>query len=360
MKQRDHNSVSMPARGEAGVALLAVLWVGVVLGMIAFGTAYMVRTDLQETANRIDEDKSYFLARGGLERAIYEIGRAQAMNRQPGARAPLNEYQPGRRWMQFSSVGGETLVEVVPENAKLSINQAPPEQLAALLSAAGESDQSAAAIAEAIVHWRTATQSDVQDQLDGYYAALPKPYAARHMFIGDLEELLGVRGMSKSLFYGTRTATGPLAAERMKSFPDLFQAQEAGQAVNVNFAPALVLASLPGWDRGLAERVVEEREDDTLHGRPYESVDDLVNRVPSAAPAVLLSSITVNSGNTYTLLATGKVHGSPVMKTLRAVVQLNRSYPLGYRVQSWWDDWPWTPLPQSILTESRGTNESAD
>ena len=57
--------------------------------------------------------------------------------------------------MQFEFPSGSAVVNLIPETAKLNVNQAPPLQLMNLMMALGRRPEQAQAITQGIVDWRT-------------------------------------------------------------------------------------------------------------------------------------------------------------------------------------------------------------
>jgi len=178
---------------DRGSALLAVLWVSAALAAIAFSLSTTVLGETQRTSTEVDGLRAYYLATSGLARAEYELlWAAQSPDRFPIRR------NSGRVGYTFPS--GEVQVEIIPETAKLSINQAPPEELYKLLSAMGLEPERAGQITAAIVDWRSGGPGSAFDQ---YYRSLTPSFQARHASFEEIEELLSVKGITPELFYGT-------------------------------------------------------------------------------------------------------------------------------------------------------------
>ena len=102
--------------------------------------------------------------------------------------------------------------EYIPENSKLNVNLAPPEELANLLLALGVDPDRAQAIVAGILDWRGGTPGGSFSEWDQYYLSLAPSFRARHASLQEIEELLLVRGITPDLFYGsyTRDAEGRL------------------------------------------------------------------------------------------------------------------------------------------------------
>ena len=341
-------SISLGFR-QRGVALLAVLWLSVALSLMALSTASIVRTETVSVNNKLDSQRGYYMARGGIEAAIYAIGNPLSL-RVGETRTPApDEYVPGRRWMHFDYQGGSTLVEIIPENAKIGANQASLAQLQALFEQLGLQSDESAELAGAMVEWRSPLTSTIETPFDIFYSTVSPPYHAKHAVFEDLEELLAVKGMTRDLYFGELSQKSDGAWQRRPSIPDLLTTEPNLGGINVNYAAAEVMATMPGWDNQLADQIVSARSDGVIGARPFDSLDDLTRRVPAVATVTAISPIYLNSGSVFTLIATAQPDGTKVRRTVRAIVRIESSLPLGHRIQGWWEDWPWSPVPANAF-----------
>ncbi|MBI4465013.1 MAG: general secretion pathway protein GspK, partial [Acidobacteria bacterium] len=335
------------ATEQKGVALLAVLWLATALSVMAMATSYLVRTEVEAVRNQIEAQRGYYLARGGIEAAVYSLARSASL--QPGSYVQQDEVLPGQRWLRFDFPGGSCVVEIMPENAKLNVNQAPPEQLAVLFGALGLSDSESAELAEAVVDWRSPVGLNAASTLDAYYAGLPQPYGARHAPVEHLEELLPVRGMSRDVFFG-RVEQNPQGDwQKWPPLADLLTTETTFGMMNPNYAAYEVLRALPGWNEALAAAVVAART-----ASPFRSLAELQSAVPAVASVGLLSPLTFAQGPTYTLTATGILGGSGVRRSVRGLVRIAPNLPLYHRVLGWWDDWPFAHEPPEMVLAELG------
>ncbi len=333
---------------QQGVALLAVLWMTVTLSLMAMSTAYLVRTEVAAVSNQIESQRSYFLARGGIEAAVFSIVRSSAaVPAFPGLSGVPPEFTMGQRWLRYEFPGGGCSVEVVPETAKLNINQASREQLAALFVSVGLPAGQSAELAEAIVDWRTPRASELDSRWDSFYAALPSPVRARHAPLDHLEEALPVRGMSRDFFFSRIEPSAEGRWQRWPAFGDLLTTQSPGFGINPNYAAYEILRSLPGWNDAMAAAVIAART-----AAPFRSMVELDAAAPEASALAGLAPLTLAQGPVYTLTATGTLPGSPVRRSVRALVQVGLNLPLYHRVLAWWDDWPWPHEPPQAPEEN--------
>src|SRR5665213_926792 len=113
------------SRGTRGSALLMVLWLTAALSAIGLAGANNVRTEVGRTETNVDDAKSYFVARGAIERAALHILWGPPY------------HIVGDPLMNLSFPAAEVQVEIVPEASKLSLNGSPPQDLFRLLMALG-------------------------------------------------------------------------------------------------------------------------------------------------------------------------------------------------------------------------------
>lgn len=177
---------------QRGGALLAVLWLSAALAAVAVSIAGRVKGETERTSTAIDEVRSYYLATGSIERTILRM--------QWGG----SWFTPNQPAIDYDFPNGTVHVAIVPEAAKLNINQAPPEQLFRLLSALTHDEARAQELTQSITDWRSPLGGR-GGTLDGYYLNLNPSFLPRHASLEEIEELLAVKGMTPDLFYGTYT-----------------------------------------------------------------------------------------------------------------------------------------------------------
>ena len=324
------------AQNQRGVALLAVLWLTGALSVMALATAYLVRTEVEAVTNQIEAQRSFYLARGGVEAAVYSMAQSAMVSLSTGeGSARQAEFVPGQRWLRYEFPGGSAVVEVVPETAKFNINLISAEQLAALFASLGLGANESLELAAAIVDWRSPRTSDVGSLFDLYYAGLPQPYRARHAPLEQLEELLPVKGMSRELFFGRIEETPEGQWRQHPALADLLTTEVTAGAVNPNYAAYEVLRVLPGWTDTAATAVIRARA-----VAPFRSLGELEAAVPQISTMVGLAPLTLAQGPVYTLTATGFLPHSKVRRSVRAVARVGLNLPLYHLVLAWWNDWP--------------------
>lgn len=132
------------AAGRRGVALVLVLWVLVVLGGIAAGVTATTRTAGDATANLRARAVARYMAESGVVAAVHGLERAllAAGDDTLARRAALNAPERTLAGDDSLALGdGQAKVVVVDASARLDVNAASVEQLAALFTRTGSPAQ---------------------------------------------------------------------------------------------------------------------------------------------------------------------------------------------------------------------------
>ena len=296
--------------GNRGVALLLVLWALVLLGTLALGFSWSMRTEAMAARNGIDETRAYFQARTGVNRAVMLLASLPADNVLRGA---------------INGEDGDASYEVrvESESGKVDVNLVGEEVLLEILKKGGLPEEEAASVRDAILDWR-----DVDDVARprgaerAEYAQMPEPVVPRNGKIRGIGELLYVKGVTKEFYeaFLSRVFT------------------THGNSAQVSFlrAPEIVLRSLPGVSAEAADRILAGRRGET----PV-SVGDLAamagEGLLTARGLALLSG--GSSSNVYTITATGKA-GGDVLRIVRCLVGVSGSGEKGVKMLGWLDKAP--------------------
>lgn len=179
---------------QDGIALVAVLWIMVVLAALAASFATSTRTQVNLARNLVEAARAEAIADAGVARAA--AGLVVALD-QGGLRADGTVYA----W-QFA--GGEARFAMSDEGGKLDLNAASPTLLRDLLAVVEVDRRQAESLADAIARYRGGGAGEDQDQ-DQAYA----PDAAETAEFADdsgatpfvlVEELQQVPGMSAEIY----------------------------------------------------------------------------------------------------------------------------------------------------------------
>ena len=297
-------------RGNRGVALLFVLWALVLLGTLALGFSWSMRTEALAARNGIDEARAYFQARTGVNRAVMLLATLSPDN------------------VLAAAIAGEDGdaaygVRVESENGKVNVNLVSEDVLLEILKRGGLPDEETESVRDAILDWKDPDDTPRPRGAEApEYAQLQEPVAPRNGKIQSVEELSFVKGVTKEFFrvFLSRVFT------------------VHGNSPKVNFlrAPEIVLRSLPGISAEAAARIVAGRAEE-----PQISAADLSAMVGegmlTAQGLALISGPA--SSNVYTITATGRA-GGDVTHVVRCLVEVSGSGRKSVKMLGWLDKAP--------------------
>lgn len=222
----------LPVRGARGVALIAVLWVVLLLAMIAGSLTMLTRTELGLSRNLVLSARAEALAEGGIHLAAARLF-------SPAASGP-----PGLLTWQVEI--DEGLIEIVAADigGRIDLNAAQPELIAGLLRAAGAGDM-ADSLADRIVDWRDKDDEprpNGAEQAD--YAGFDPPVRVGNAPFLTADEILRIPGITMDLW------------ERIAGAVTVHSRRPG---VNPLYAPKLALLALPGIDEAAADELIAAR-----------------------------------------------------------------------------------------------------
>jgi general secretion pathway protein K len=290
-----------------GVALLLVLWALVLLGTLALGFSWSMRTEALAARNGIDDARAYFQARTGVSRAV----------------ALLAVLPPDN--VLAAEIAGEDGdasygVRVESESGKVDVNLVGEEVLLEILKKGGIPEEEAERVRDAILDWRD--EDDVTRPRGAErpeYAQRLEPATPRNGKIRSVEELLYVGGVTKEFHRAFLSR--------------VFTAHGNSAQVNFQRTPEVVLRSLPGVSAEAANRIVAVRREE-----PPISAADLAPMVGEGlltAQGLALISGGVSS-NVYTITATGRA-GNDVIHVVRCLVEVSGPGKKGVKMLGWLD-----------------------
>lgn len=307
-----------------------VLWLTAALASIGLAVASHVRGETERTETNIDDARSYFVARGAIERAALHMYWGRSYVGDGGG--PVY-YTPGTPSMDLSFPAAEVHVDIIPEGSKLGLNTAAPDELFRLLAALGVPTIGANAIAAAIVDWRTTVDPLQPSPFDAFYLSQSPSFLPRHTSFQENEELLLVKGITPDLYYGTSLSTARAGLR------DCVSAYASGGGIDINTAQPAVLSAI-GIAPGDVQAIVRSR---TFHPiLEYQQLNDIAQAVGPAGNRLRIGGLTM-----YTLRATARLRMpggklSDLRRTVAAVVKFNvpgnvNQRPVGYEVVRWYD-----------------------
>ena len=263
---------------EDGIALIIVLWVLAFLMFLVIEFAYTMRVETSAVRNYKDETKARHLALAGINMAVAEISEKYDI-------VYLDEDGKvvfGKREKQVMEAvehkrerdmdGGTVSYRLEGEAGKLNLNTSTREMLVRLLKATGVEEVERDMIADSILDWRdTNHEYHLNGAEDEYYGSLEEPYGSKDGDFDTIEELLLVRGVTPSIFYGTGKVPPEfgIGLPGVENEPDDFFSSEyiglkpyittkSKGKVNINTADKIVLDALLG--DGVSIEVMLRRE----------------------------------------------------------------------------------------------------
>jgi general secretion pathway protein K len=285
----------MKPRFQRGSALLAVLWLSAALSAIAYSLATSVRGEIERTSTLSDGVRSYFLATGAFERALFYIEMGPAPRGGDGSR---RYFESGTPRLNFEFASGVATVEIIPEASKLSINESKPEDLLRLMQHLGVEPGRAQEIVMAIVDWRNPAPGGLS-MIDQHYLSVVPSFRARHASMEEVEELLLVKGMTPDIFYGSVIRDEQGRLQPRAGLRDCVSVYGSAGAVDANTAHPALMAAL-GVPPGAVAAIVQRR-----HAVPFRSAEELAAFVPGGSPG--FGRLTVGGGTIYTLRSTAQL-----------------------------------------------------
>ena len=232
-------------RRERGVALVLVMWVAVLLAVIASSFILERRTETLIVRNSVSVARAQAAADAGVQRAIFELYRAD--------NSPDAWKRDGSPY-EWAFGEAAVRVEIRDESAKIDLNTASDPLLRGLLLASGLSDEEAAAMLDAILDWRDPDSLRRPNGAEAAeYRAADLAYNPANSAFQAIEELQLVLGMRPELY------------RRLAPSITVFSRQTG---VNTQLASREVLLALPGVTSEVVDQFLANREEARRMGQP--------------------------------------------------------------------------------------------
>lgn len=326
---------------QKGAVLLLVLWLIVAVSLLGLSFSGAIRTEVTAARNVVDQKQGYYLARAGIEYAVYKILESQSAFFQSQALQELGpeevpEVLTGASTLQMEN--GSAEIEIIDETGKINLNALPLDEnfsdlVYNLLIMVGSEPNKADEITDSILDWRDDDDFTSPNGAESdYYSSLQDPYVAKNGFFDVPDELLLVKGVTPEIYYGRKTTTEDGRRVELYGLQKYFTTfLFGGNTINVNSAPLPVLAALPYLDYDTALRIHELRQEG-----PIRDATELMERIPGLPTNVAATLAGRASGNNvYTLVSTGRLRNSEIVSQIRCVVQIDSRGPKGYSVLYW-------------------------
>jgi general secretion pathway protein K len=314
---------------KRGSALLMVLWLTAALSAISLAVANNVRGETERTSTGVDDARSYFIARGAIERAVLHM---EWRNITDPNGLPLY-YLTGQPVMNFDFPSAQVEVDIIPEASKLNVNSATPQELLRLLGGLGVPIDRATVITSAILDWRTPPDPLHPGPFDAFYLNQTPSFLPRHASFQQNEEILQIEGMTPGLYYGdSLDNTQP-------GLRDCLSVYGSGGAVDVNTAQLPTLEAI-GLSPEDARAIVQRRT--TQPFLDYRQLALIQTELGPVGGRLMIGGVSM-----FTFRATARLKQpdgklSDMRRTLGALVQMNfpgnsRKLQAGYQILRWFD-----------------------
>ncbi len=331
--------------GRDGIALVAVLWVLVLLSVIAAGFLYETGTQTKLARNLVENAKARALADAGVHRAVLALleprteglpgpeienllqlapdpGAARrrvegALERElAGARGAETEGVSEQGWRADGTVyawafgGGELRISIEDEGGKIDLNRAPDELLKGLFVVVGVDGPEAARLVDAIADFRDADDvKRANGAEDDDYRAAGLAWQAKDAPFEAVEELQRVMGMTPELY--------------AKAAPYLTVYSKRAK-IDLVTAPREVLLAVPGIVAAEVEALLAARA----------NMEGPIPRRALPAPTADRGYFSLSSRRIFTVRAEAHTESGAVF-VREAVVRLTGKGGQPFRIFAW-------------------------
>jgi len=256
----------MSGRAEKGFALITVIAVVLLVSAVALTLASTLRVEARQVSSERAALELDELAAAGQEMAVYLASRALGSTVENFEGLPVAVVQPGFQY-RLQLPGGAVDLYLEAEDGKINLSSAPDIILERFFTLWAGNAARGQELAVAVQDWR-----DADDEGPAEVALyVSSGYAPRNRALG-IADLALLPGILPEHFRDRLELVG-IEPVRQPGLSGLLTHSPVGGTINPNFAPELVLNSIPGLS-GLVSRVVAER-----HQRLFRDQTDFSDRV---------------------------------------------------------------------------------
>ena len=197
---------------EEGAILLVVLWIALAMGLLGMSFSAAIRTEVHAARNVVDQKQSFYMARAGIEYAVYKILEARSafsatQQQSEGNLDQIPEVLTGSLTLPLRN--GVARIEVADEGGKINLSTPMTETqldlVYNLLIIVGVDPLHADVITDSIVDWVDPDDFPSPNGAESdYYLSLKTPYVAANGAFQVPEQLLLVRGVTPEIYYGKK------------------------------------------------------------------------------------------------------------------------------------------------------------
>ncbi|MDD1648918.1 MAG: general secretion pathway protein GspK [Methylococcaceae bacterium] len=220
---------------EAGMALVMVLWVISLMTIMAGSFALSTQREAGILSHAHERSKALALAEGGVNYAMLMLSLPD----------PKKRWQADGTPYVWQVEGARVKIRIMDEGGKIDLNAAQELTLKTVFKLAGQNEELAAQLADAIMDWRD------PDDLKRAHGAEAEDYLARRLQSPPqnrnfliMDELRGVMGITPELY------------RKLESWFTLYTGEEG---LNPAKAPKEILLPLMGGDVAALENYLQQR-----------------------------------------------------------------------------------------------------
>ena len=198
---------------EKGIALIAVLWLLILLSLVAAVVSLETHSGTRLSRNMAESAAARAAADAGIQRAVLDLITFSGKFRGDGSRY---------NW-QFANF--TVHISIQYEVGKVNLNRAPEALLTALFISAGVDRKTAQSLSDAVADFRDADNTPrVQGAEKAEYRAAGLTWNPKNVAFESVEELLQVLGMTPEIYervapYLTIYTTGGVVTPAVASAP---------------------------------------------------------------------------------------------------------------------------------------------
>ncbi len=291
---------------EDGIALVAALWLTVMLTVIASGFAFSMHSEALSARNALSVAQARAAADGAVERTAFELARP---------RVTADGWMPDGQVHTWKDGDATITVTAVDEASRIDLNTAPEPLLNGLLQAIGGLDAvSAQALAEKIEDWRDPDDLTRPNGAEANeYAAAGKTYGPANgpfTTVGELQRVL--------------TMTPGLVA-RIADTLTVFSRQTG---INLATAPRDVLLAIPGTTPEQIDAFIAQRADAVANKLPIPLLPQAQAFSSGAAPVWRIrAEATLPDGVTFVRDAVLRPSSEPLRPVIAMLWQEGERQP---------------------------------
>ncbi len=296
---------------QQAIALVMVMLVILALGVLAASFAFSMKVELRLAGNLAKEPDMEWLGRSGLELARFVLAEKASIPEERGFDALSQMWAGGPLGtnevlmdISLSNVRlGEGIINVWIQDLerKFNVNVVDEPFLHRTMEVMGVDSFASGVIVDSLLDWLDGNQEPRLNGADGEdYITMPNPpfppYMTKNGPMDHITELLLIRGIEPSLYYGLGWETSSPLLSNSNPTPETAGLRDiftsiGGPRVNINTASPVVLSLIPGLNEILAREIVrfrqgEDQIDGTIDDMPFRSLNDLL-RVPGMDPELM-------------------------------------------------------------------------